>query len=57
MELREAVPYVAAAYLVVLAAIILYVLLIGQKLGRIERELDQVEAELRAAARDEVPAP
>ncbi len=57
MELREAVPYVAAAYLVVLAAIILYVLLIGQKLGRIERELDQVEAELRATDRDEVPAP
>lgn len=56
MEIREAVPYVAAAYLVVLAAIILYVILIGQKLGRIERDLDRVEAELGARDRDEVAA-
>lgn len=56
MEIREAVPYVAAAYLVVLAAIILYVILIGQKLGRIERDLDRVEAEIETRDRDEVAA-
>ena len=46
MGLRESVPYVAAAYLVVLAAVILYVLLIGQKMTRIEREVDRIEQEL-----------
>ena len=46
MGIRDAVPYVAAAYLAILAAIILYVVLIGQKLTRIERDLERVEHEL-----------
>jgi CcmD family protein len=40
--------YLAAAYLVVFATVLLYVVLIALKLGRLEREL----AELAALARD-----
>ncbi len=46
MELSEAVRYVAAAYLVVWLAVLVYVLLIGQKVGRLEAELDRLEAQL-----------
>ena len=34
--------YVAAAYLVLFGALLLYVALIALKLGRIQRELDEV---------------
>jgi hypothetical protein len=34
--------YVAAAYLVLLAALLLYVALIAMKLSRIQRELDEL---------------
>lgn len=34
--------YVAAAYLVVFAAVLLYVVLIAMKVGRIERELGEL---------------
>lgn len=54
MELSEAVKYVAAAYLVVWLAILVYVLLIGQKVGRLEAELDRLEAQLE---HDAAPAP
>ena len=40
--------YLAAAYLVVFAAVLLYVVLIALKLGRIEREL----AELARVAKE-----
>jgi CcmD family protein len=46
MELSEAVKYVAAAYLVVWLAILVYVILIGQKVGRLEADLDRLEAQL-----------
>ncbi len=46
MALSEAVKYVAAAYLVVWLAILVYVILIGQKVGRLEAELDRLEAQL-----------
>lgn len=43
MTLRDAVPYVAAAYLAVWVVILLYVTIIGRKLGRLERQLDELE--------------
>lgn len=43
MTLRDAVPYVAAAYLAVWVVILLYVAIIGRKLGRLERQLDELE--------------
>jgi len=58
-ELETAVKYVAAAYLLVWLAILVYVWLIGQKVGKIEAELDRLEDELRArtpAAADAPPA-
>jgi CcmD family protein len=45
-DLETAVKYVAAAYLVVWVAILIYVWLIGQKVGRIEAELARLEREL-----------
>ncbi len=53
MELSEAVRYVAAAYLVVWLAILVYVVLIGQKVGRLEAELDRLEAQLAVERRTE----
>ncbi len=43
MTLRDAVPYVAAAYFAVWIVILLYVAIIGRKLGRLERQLDELE--------------
>jgi CcmD family protein len=58
-DLATSVKYVAAAYLVVWLAILVYVWLIGQKVGRIEAELDRLERELeaRAPASASSPAP
>jgi len=42
VTLRDAVPYVAAAYLAVWVVVLLYVGIIGRKLGRIERQLDEL---------------
>ena len=50
MELSEAVKYVAAAYLVVWLAILVYVLLIGQKVGRLEAQLEHDAAPAPARA-------
>lgn len=49
MTLREAVPYVAGAYLVVWLVILAYVGIIGRKLTRLEATLEELE---RAAATD-----
>jgi CcmD family protein len=43
--------YVAAAYLVVFAIVLAYVLIIAVKLARLEQALDEIEA--LAPARDE----
>lgn len=40
--------YVAAAYLVVLAAVLVYVVIIGLKLQRLQRELAELAALARA---------
>lgn len=45
MTLRDAIPYVAAAYLAVWLVILAYVGIIGRKLSRIERSLDQLEGD------------
>jgi CcmD family protein len=52
ISLRTGVKYVAAAYIVVWALVLLYVWIIGSKLGRMERELDEAERELAARRAD-----
>ena len=56
LPLDDAGPYVAAAYLVFLALILIYVAIMASKLVRIARDLDEVadlvERRDRAAAPD-----
>jgi hypothetical protein len=60
LPLDDAGPYVAAAYLVFLALILIYVAIMASKLARISRELleiaELVERHDRRAAPDEAPA-
>ncbi|HEV2820381.1 MAG TPA: hypothetical protein VGW11_07735 [Solirubrobacteraceae bacterium] len=51
LPLDEAGPYVAAAYLVFLALVLIYVAIMASKLGRIERDLTELSelAERREA--------
>jgi hypothetical protein len=42
LPLDDAGPYVAAAYLVFLALILIYVSIMAAKLGRIEREIGEL---------------
>jgi hypothetical protein len=55
LPLDDAGPYVAAAYLVFLALILVYVSIMATKLGRIEREIGELSelAERREAEREE----
>ena len=55
LPLDDAGPYVAAAYLVFLALILIYVSIMATKLGRIEREIGELSeiAERREAEREE----
>ena len=57
LPLDDAGPYVAGAYLVFLALILIYVAIMASKLVRIERELvelaDHVEGRRAAAAAEE----
>jgi hypothetical protein len=54
LPLDDAGPYVAAAYLVFLALILVYVSIMATKLGRIEREIGELTAlaEQREAERE-----
>jgi hypothetical protein len=54
LPLDDAGPYVAAAYLVFLALILIYVAIMATKLGRIEREIGELSAivERRDAERE-----
>jgi hypothetical protein len=56
LPLDDAGPYVAAAFLVFLALILIYVSIMATKLGRIEREIGElselVEERERAARSD-----
>jgi CcmD family protein len=64
VTLRHAVEYVAAAYLLVWVAVLAYMLLIGQKVRRMQAELERLEAAVAAdggsapagSARSEAPA-
>jgi hypothetical protein len=55
LPLDDAGPYVAGAYLVFLALILIYVAIMASKLARIERELIELSelAERRTAVADE----
>ena len=63
LAVTAAEKYVAAAYGLVFLVVLVYVLIIGLKLGRLERELDELtgqvrerrEAEADAERREEVP--
>jgi CcmD family protein len=46
VSLRTAIEYVAAVYLLTWVAIFVYMALIGQKVTRIERDLDRIEKAL-----------
>ena len=54
LPLDDAGPYVAAAYLVFLALILIYVSIMATKLGRIEREIGEISelVEQREAERE-----
>ena len=60
LPLDEAGKYVAAAYLVFLALILIYVAIMATKLGRIEREIGEisqlVDERDREREREEVAA-
>jgi hypothetical protein len=56
LPLDDAGPYVAAAYLVFLALILLYVAIMASKLVRIARDLDEVAELIERRGRDESPA-
>jgi CcmD family protein len=49
-QLRNAVKYVAAAYIVVFVAVLAYVAIIGAKLQRLTRELAELTDSVRARA-------
>jgi CcmD family protein len=56
LPLDDAGPYVAAAYLVFVALILVYVAIMATKLGRLEREireLSELVERREAAAREE----
>jgi hypothetical protein len=60
LPLDDAGPYVAAAYLVFLALILIYVAIMASKLARISRDLTELNQILdrreRRAEADDVPA-
>ena len=56
LPLHTAGPYVAAAYIVFLALILVYVAIMAGKLSRIERELGEL-TELAARSREHGEAP
>lgn len=55
LPLDDAGPYVAAAYLVFVALILIYVSIMAAKLGRIEREISEISeiVERRERAQEE----
>ena len=57
MSLRTAIDYVAAVYLLVWVAIFVYMALIGQKVSRIERDIERIERELDAREAAEAVPP
>jgi hypothetical protein len=56
LPLDDAGPYVAAAYLVFLALILIYVAIMATKLGRIEREISELSEIVERREDDGAPA-
>jgi hypothetical protein len=56
LPLDDAGPYVAAAYLVFLALILIYVAIMASKLVRIARDLDEVAELIEQRDRADSPA-
>ena len=50
--MTTAEKYVTAAYVVVFAVVLVYVLLIAAKLGRLEREVEELELHVQATGVD-----
>jgi CcmD family protein len=50
--MTTAEKYVTAAYCVVFAVVLVYVLLIAMKLGRLDREVQELEHRVQAAGVD-----
>ena len=55
LPLDEAGKYVAAAYLVFLALLLIYVSIMAGRLSRIERELSELNADAEARDRSREP--
>ena len=57
LPLDDAGPYVAAAYLVFLGLILVYVAIMATKLGRIEREITEITELVEQRDRDREGVP
>jgi CcmD family protein len=55
--MTTAEKYVTAAYCVVFAVVLLYVLLIAAKLGRLDREVEELERRVETAGESEEREP
>jgi hypothetical protein len=57
LPLDDAGPYVAAAYLVFLALILIYVAIMATKLGRVEREISELAEAVDRREREAAEVP
>jgi hypothetical protein len=57
LPLHTAGPYVAAAYIVFLLLILVYVGILGLRIGRTERGLDQLKRDVEARERSDEDEP
>ena len=57
LPLDDAGPYVAAAYLVFLALILIYVAIMATKLGRVEKEISELAEIVERRDRERETAP
>ena len=56
LPLHEAGKYVAAAYVVAFAVVLIYVVIMGVRVGRVQRQLDDLGHERRERGDHESPA-
>ena len=57
LPLGDAGPYVAAAYLVFLALVLIYVAIMATKLGRVEKEISELAEIVERREREQETAP
>ncbi|MEZ0292337.1 MAG: hypothetical protein ACAH82_07325 [Solirubrobacteraceae bacterium] len=57
LPLGDAGPYVAAAYLVFLALVLIYVAIMATKLGRVEKEISELSEIVERRERERETAP